>query len=248
MVSRISLFLWAFLCFCAGAAAQEAAEPVAVVELFTSEGCSSCPAADRLLKEMLSSRQPGQKLYLLAFHIDYWNPLGWEDRFSRPDYSDRQKGYADRLRLDRLYTPQMIVNGTSQFVGSDARKAYSSVREALSRPARVFVSLENGGRDRKGNLLLSYDVRGVSSASVVTGVLLEKGLSSYVARGENAGLTLRHENVVRSLSVLRVKKDGGGLLKIRVPEDSDEKNLSVVVYLQDEQTWEVLGAAGFDVI
>ena len=101
-----------------------AAEPFAVVELFTSEGCSSCPPAEALLNQIHPrAAKSGQRIYTLAFHVDYWDRLGWKDPFSEAAYSQRQNSYANGFGEDRIYTPQMIVNGRGGFVGSDAGEA-----------------------------------------------------------------------------------------------------------------------------
>ena len=93
-------------------------QPVAVIELFTSQGCSSCPSADQLLSQTINeAKKDGRKIFALSFHVDYWNRLGWADPFSTNEYSQRQRAYAAQLNDNSVYTPQMIVNGSRQFVG-----------------------------------------------------------------------------------------------------------------------------------
>ena len=101
----------------------------AVVELFTSEGCSSCPAADAAVARLLAKNN--EQVYVLAYHVDYWNKLGWKDSFSKAEYSQRQSGYAAQFKLNSTYTPQIVVNGSSEFVGSDERKLKSNVEKKL---------------------------------------------------------------------------------------------------------------------
>src|SRR5271167_1475342 len=114
--------------------------PCAVVELFTSEGCSSCPPADAALAEMAANaRKSGAPVFALAFHVDYWNYLGWTDRFSDAAYTRRQSDYARAFNTDQVYTPQMIVNGVDQFVGSDRDAAKRAIDAALAKPAPATV-------------------------------------------------------------------------------------------------------------
>src|SRR4051812_46079004 len=145
----------------ASAASTGASRPagVAVVELFTSEGCSSCPPADRLLADLASeAARVGQPVFTLSFHVDYWNGLGWADPFSRPAYSERQRSYADALG-GGTYTPEMTVNGKAAFVGSDAARARSEVRKALSRPAPAHFDGLGAVADG-GNVRVTFAVSG----------------------------------------------------------------------------------------
>src|SRR5262245_9342561 len=114
----------------------------ALLELFTSEGCSSCPPADALLARLASeARNAGRRVYALSFHVDYWDRLGWKDRYSSAAYSKRQGEYARRFRLASLYTPQLVVNGEQEMVGSDARSVEAALRAALARPAQTRIAI-----------------------------------------------------------------------------------------------------------
>ena len=116
---------------------------VAVVELFTSEGCSSCPPADRLASEIDKTyRSLGKSVYVLAFHVDYWDYIGWKDRFDKHEFSERQMRYGQKFDLTSIYTPQMIVNGSEQFVGSDSRAAEKAIKEALSTNSEYGISID----------------------------------------------------------------------------------------------------------
>ena len=124
---------------------DEAKESFAVVELFTSEGCSSCPPPDALLAEILEdARKDGRRVFCLSFHVDYWNRLGWTDPYSAPAFSRRQQSYAQAFKNDQVYTPQMIVNGTEEFVGSDRHRSRAAIDAALKRPERVQINLRQG--------------------------------------------------------------------------------------------------------
>jgi len=122
--------------------AGPAARRVVVAELFTSEGCSSCPPADALLGHLRQDlAQQGIEVIPLGFHVDYWNSLGWKDRFSSADYSRRQEQYAQTLRVDGPYTPEMVVDGAVEFVGNDSGQAQRSIREAASQPEVATVKI-----------------------------------------------------------------------------------------------------------
>src|SRR5712692_9959316 len=151
--------LAAFLTLCAGASNCVAADkdgtrvPV-LLELFTSEGCSSCPPADRLL-EVLDQKQPvpGAELIVLSEHVDYWDQLGWRDPFSSPQYTARQQEYASKLRRDGVYTPQLVVDGRFGFVGSDGHEAASAIHKAMREP-KIAIAISNIARD--GNQIAAH--------------------------------------------------------------------------------------------
>ena len=176
----------------APAAADDASRRPVVAELFTSEGCSSCPPAEALLTE-LARRAPG--VLALAFHVTYWDGLGWPDRFALPAATVRQRSYAARLHLDTVYTPQLIVDGVTDVVGSDRAAVDAALAAARPRPAVPVTLLRipggvrfiAGGGDGSGELvLIGFDSRHATT----------------VARGENAGRTLVETNVVRSVAAL----------------------------------------------
>lgn len=223
--------------------APPSTQPFALIELFTSEGCSSCPAGDDLLGEIASeARQKGQRIFPLAFHVDYWNDLGWVDPFSHPAYSRRQRAYAQVFDPSRIYTPQMIVNGTDAFVGSNRARARNTIRAALSHPAHVAVALmpEAWGTD---SLAVAYEVSGAPPGAVLHVALVERGLVSAVPRGENAGRTLRHENAVRAFETVRLDGSSRGRIELKPPPSVVRANASLVGYVQDPDRMTVLGAA-----
>ena len=223
------------------ASASEAATGVAVLELFTSEGCSSCPPAERMLGELArAAKRDGRPVFTLAFHVDYWNRLGWADRFSDPAFSRRQEQYAKALRLDDIYTPQMVVNGTTQFVGSNRDAAARAVDDALARRsvATLAVSVIANGRD---GYKVRTTVQGADVGSVVNIAVVEQGLSTEVKSGENAGRRLQEPSVVRWFKTVPLSESG----EVAVPSLSGVRaeNASVVVYAQRRGNGLVLGAA-----
>lgn len=228
----------------AGSAAVAPADSgaVALVELFTSEGCSSCPPADRLLRSLVeTARTQDRPVYALSFHVDYWNRLGWEDPYSQSAFSERQGRYSRALGVD-TYTPQIVVNGQRALVGSRAGQVQGAIESALAEPASVDVNLRvETGTD---SLAVPYRLADAPPEDATLRLaVVERGLSQEVTRGENAGRTLRHANVVRSFTSVPARADGTALLSI--PDAVDRSRASVIGYVQDA-SWAVLGAARAD--
>jgi hypothetical protein len=215
--------------------------PFALVELFTSEGCSSCPPADALLAGLAAeAAQDGKRIFPVSFHIDYWNRLGWDDPFSRPAFTERQERYARTLRAE-IYTPQMIVNGAEEFVGSDRMRAQKAIEAALARPASVSLVLEPTAT-AEGGLHVAYRASGHGEGDLVNIALVETGLSVPVRRGENRGHTLRHENVARLLRTASLDASGTGALDLAIPPDVRRGKTLLIAFVQKAETLRVLGA------
>jgi hypothetical protein len=227
-----------------------------IVELFTSEGCSSCPAADRLLSR-LEQTQPvaGAQVVAIEEHVDYWNQLGWTDPFSSPQFRARQNDYAVTFHASNIYTPQMVVNGQSEFVGSDMNRAYHEIGSA-AQAATTAIDLRSVPNSADPDLLdLSVQVTNLKTAkwrdSNVYLAVTENGLTTFVPRGENSGRTLRHSSVVRSFGVIgRIKPQGanGGQLvsTLRLPPEWKRENLRAVVFVQERDTFRITGAAAVE--
>ena len=219
------------MAFAAAAMAGER-KPV-VVELFTSEGCSSCPPADALLEAL------DPTVIALSEHVDYWNYEGWTDPYSSPVFSQRQEGYVKRFRLGDGYTPEMVINGAVEAVGSDAAKVRDAIAKAASEEtAPVSISDVSGGK-------VEISGTGPKGASVFVAIA-EKSAVSHVLRGENGGRTLRHVAVVRSLTEAgRVGKDGAFHLQYAL--DSTSNNKRLVVFIQDPAFGRIRGAASREI-
>lgn len=227
-----------------------------IVELFTSEGCSSCPPADRILARLEQTQPvPGAQILAVEEHVDYWNQLGWTDPFSSPQYRARQNDYALAFHASDIYTPQMVVNGQAAFVGSDMSRAYHEIGEA-AQAATTIVQLGTRPNAHDADLIdLSVQVSKPGSVkwqdSNVYLAVTEKGLSTFVPRGENSGRTLRHSSVVRSFGVIgRVSPQGanGGQLvsTLRLPPEWRRENLRAVVFVQERGTLRITGAGSID--
>jgi hypothetical protein len=223
-----------------------------VVELFTSEGCSSCPPADALLAR-LAAQPPAANVRVIALeeHVDYWNDLGWSDPFSSSEWTERQYTYAGALGNGNPYTPQMVVDGSAEFVGSRTQMAVKSIAEAAARP-KTTVTLSQGAPNKSGTENFSVQV-GKFSASAKGGaevwlVITETGLHSAVTAGENAGHDVHHAAIVRSLRRIGEAKEGGELAfsgEASVPLRAGWKreNLRAVAFVQEKKSRRIVGAA-----
>jgi hypothetical protein len=220
-----------------------------LVELFTSEGCSSCPPADDLLAR-LEQTQPidGAEIIALSEHVDYWNRLGWTDPYSSSEFSTRQNDYATAFDTDGSYTPQMVVDGRAQFVGSDsngARKAIASATGDSKAAVTVSIASEDAAAAS-----ITLDLRitnvpavGGDSAEVLLAIT-ENGLRSSVSRGENAGRRLSHTAVVRKLMSLGSVESSQFVARpvVQIDKGWKRENLKAVVFVQQRKNRRVLGA------
>jgi len=226
-----------------------------LVELFTSEGCSSCPPADRFLETLDGQPVPGANVIVLSEHVDYWNHIGWKDPYSSHFYSERQTTYAKRFGLDDPYTPQMVVDGTSQFVGSNtalADKAFAAALESPKIPVRLSAISADASHTlhahvETGPLEPSLRLR---SADVYVAVALNHA-ETQVSGGENNGHTLKHVAVVRSLTKvgeLRQSQPDAQDFQIKLDPGWDLGNLRLIAFLQEPHQGRVVGAAAAPVI
>jgi hypothetical protein len=230
----------------AGAGAQ-----VVVVELFTSEGCSSCPPADALLKE-ISEKQPvpGAQVVALEEHVDYWNHLGWRDPYSTAEFSERQSDYARVFGTDGVYTPQMIVDGQTELVGSRSGAAREAIQKAGRQP-KAEIALLGGINSPSDKPTLSVQIKNPGSVSLhgeaeLWIAVTEKGLQTDVKAGENSGETLKHAAVVRSLRKIETLRDPGGYnrqVQVSINPGWKKENLAVVAFLAEKNSRKIIGAA-----
>jgi hypothetical protein len=198
----------------------------AVVELFTSEGCSSCPPADDALAHLQEEKKPN--VYVLGFHVDYWNSLGWKDVYSNAAYSARQQEYGNVFGLNSVYTPQAVVNGTEQFTGSDGRRLNNEVDEALKKPAPATLQVAAAVTGNNA-VSVSYTQRG--GGTLLNIALVQLHARSNVRRGENAGSVLSHVNVVR---VFKTVNAGNvtGTISLQIPAGLMAAECHVIAYTE----------------
>ncbi|MDQ6843047.1 MAG: DUF1223 domain-containing protein [Bacteroidota bacterium] len=202
-------------------------KPVAVLELFTSQGCSSCPSADRLL-EAYSHKE---NVIALSFHVDYWDRLGWKDPYSSSEYTQRQYKYASALNSS-VYTPQLVVNGQSEMVGSDASKIDKTLKKIFSQNPNSEISIQAAKFDN-GKIAMDYTIAGKSGNSKLNIALVEKKTVTSIKAGENGGVTLNGSNVVRNFMILNKPASGKNSATIEVPAGINRENMSVVLFLQE---------------
>ena len=217
-----------------------------LVELFTSEGCSSCPPADEVLRQISGqATAEGQLIVGLSEHVSYWNNLGWKDPYSSDVYTERQQHYSARFGLDSVYTPQMVVNGREQFTGGD-RRALEAAFATEAKRKQIVLHITSAQVTAK-DVTFSYsaaELPGKSSVQLVA-VLVDDTDRSNVARGENSGRQLSHAFVARALAPLgTLHETEGKSVSLPLPpsfrSDSGAGH-HLVLFAQQDQTGEVLG-------
>jgi hypothetical protein len=209
----------------------------AVVELFTSEGCSSCPPADKLLAK-IQEENAGKPVYLLAFHVDYWNHQGWRDVFSDREFTKRQYQYAGWLNLETVYTPQVVVNGRHELIGSQEETLRRALNIELSASAPAQLNAEAQVEGNK--LKLAYQTTNAGRGAVLQVALVQKVAHTMVKRGENAGRLLPHVQIVRRIQSFPAA--ASGTVAVNLPEGFNASEWEVITFLQNIQTGAITAA------
>jgi hypothetical protein len=257
MCRRASLRFWTALALVISTApaspswhARAADQTTVLVELFTSEGCSSCPPADTLLQRLVdASPVAGAQIIALGEHVDYWDQLGWTDRFSSAALTNRQRIYSKALNLDSIYTPQLIVDGRTECVGSDAAAARRAIGQALSGPHGVVrLAIEPARGDTVAVSVSTADLPkpGRGDRDEVLVAVTEDHLKSDVRRGENRGHVLTHAAVVRRLTAI-----GDAISEAGQPARADitidpawqRDRLKIVAFVQESRSRRIVAAA-----
>jgi len=225
----------------------EGAEAPVLLELFTSEGCHSCPPAEKLVNQMIEQDVVlGADVIALQYHVDYWNYLGWEDPYSDPIHTERQKAYAIAFRNSSVYTPQMVVDGQTEFVGSDAGKALDVI-DVAKRISKIDMIVSNKFDGEK----ISLDISSEETISEnedyhIYAAVVENNLEQEITSGENRGKTLQHHGVVRSfhdLGKIQSNQKINVQAGIKVPTSINTENTSTVVFIQHPETKHVASVA-----
>ena len=217
-----------------------------LVELFTSEGCSSCPPADRVLAQ-LEKEQPiaDAEIITLALHVDYWNYLGWRDEFSQKQFSERQNGYVEKFKIESVYTPQIVVDGQTQLVGSNLGAANKAISDA-AKLNKATIELSNAGDKLKIKIsdLPAHD------DSYVWLAIAEDELKTKVRRGENSGRTLDHVSVAREMklvgNIASIDKTFESETTSQFNSNWKKENLKLIVFVQGKDSKKVFGVKKFE--
>ncbi len=218
------------------------ASPIAVVELFTSQGCSSCPPADKLVEKTVQKYMgEGHSVYGLSFHVSYWNHQGWTDPYSSEQFTDRQKNYVNVKHFQTFYTPQVIVNGLEELVGSNAKRLKEAIDFALSN--NPYQQIRASAKFTDEEVIVSYEVNQRPKGEVINFAFTESNLSNEVLRGENKGKLLSHFNVVRKFEAKELRKKDDVSIRIRL---KDYKNMTLILYTQDKKTLNITAATKID--
>ena len=224
-----------------------AGAPVPVlVELFTAEGCSSCPPADTLLEKLIESQPAaGVQIVGLGEHVDYWDRLGWKDRFSSAALTARQQKYANRSKGGDIYTPQMVVDGQDAFVGSDLAAARRAIERAVAGPhGRVRVAIDEAAANvaHVAVTVVTLPASAADDRADLLVAITEDPLRTEVKRGENQGRTLTHAAVVRDIRTVAegVSSSSAAQATIKLASDWARPHLKVVAFVQERGSGRVL--------
>lgn len=211
---------------------QSGSDGPQVIELFTSEGCSSCPPADRLLSQLAAGRS--SSILALSEHVDYWDYLGWKDPNSSALFTARQQAYALRMRLSSTYTPQVIVNGILETIGN-SRDAVEGALKTAEKPKLIKVTYRISS-DSRTLTIEAKSTTPITNDLLANFAITTDGVLSKVTRGENSGRELRHDNVVRRIATKPVSSAGEPVYKVSCSmplENIDRNESQAVVFLQE---------------
>ncbi|HQR37875.1 MAG TPA: DUF1223 domain-containing protein [Blastocatellia bacterium] len=228
--------------------ASSASRGTVVVELFTSQGCSSCPAADKLLSKLGADPSYAGRIVPLAFHVDYWNYIGWSDPFSSKDWTQRQYAYASKLNLNGVYTPQVVVNGSAETVGSNESAVTRDIDQASREPQATLQAAANyAGADEIAVRVDVSPTDGLAASDPVLVVALyENGVETRVLRGENSGRVLTNDFIVRRIEETGIVPDArpgsGREVRFKIDPAWNRAHLGVAAFVQDRSTMRILGA------
>jgi len=217
---------------------EEGYAPVVVLELYTSQGCSSCPSADLLLDKM--KKQYKEEVIALSYHVDYWNYIGWKDPFSNKDFVKKQSFYNHKFRNRSNYTPQLVVNGKEHFVGSSASKMYAKVNAYKSKKAPNKITASNVSITN-GKVFFNYDVLGYIGNKQLKTVLVLDERTTHVKRGENSNRTLKNSNIVVAQK-LEIIEEKNGKSFIDIPAIVNKNEAIQLILLVENDNNDIAGA------
>ena len=207
----------------------------ALIELFTSEGCSSCPPADAALEE-IQKKYSDKNVLVIGYHVDYWNKLGWKDIFSDASFTQRQEYYSNIFHLNSIYTPQVVVNGRREFIGSNKSKLISSIEEQLNEKSTVSIKL-TAVQKTEGKIDVHYSAEGVDAKKEqAILVQIQKMATNEIRKGENKGRTLHHINIVRNIFYLPLKEK---TTNFTLPAGYSKEDFFVAGFIQEKKSGKI---------
>ncbi|NRB59037.1 MAG: DUF1223 domain-containing protein [Winogradskyella sp.] len=209
---------------------------IVVLELFTSQGCSSCPPADRLLDEVKND-----KIIALSYHVDYWNYIGWDDPFSAKKYTERQKLYSNKFNSSTIYTPQLVINGQEHIVGSNKSLLYTKLRYYSKKKNLNTVRLSKITKTAE-KVKLNYAVTGNVTQKKIRFILVINERKTSIKRGENINRELLNTNIVIN-SIENELKDLSGIVTIDIPDVVESSDELTVIALVENDTLDIFGAS-----
>ncbi len=219
---------------------DDPARPFALVELFTSEGCSSCPPGEKVFAQLLDEATKAKlRVFPVAWHVDYWDKLGWPDIFGSKAHSDRQRAYAKAWKSTKIYTPQMIINGAKVVPASNVQLAGKGIQEALAQPVTISATVWQAAPAMAGaELEARFKVKSPPAGADMVLVVVERNIVSAIKAGENAGKTLTHQNVARGFASAAAATSGK--VTIKLPATLKVQESSLIGFVQDRTTLKVL--------
>jgi hypothetical protein len=214
-----------------------------LIELFSSEGCSSCPPAERLMHKLIHNADSASlPIYVIEFHVDYWDYLGWKDSLASHFYTQRQQDYGSYFKLSSVYTPQAIVNGRNEMVGSNEEKIDAEISQDLQNPSSGTINCKLHKTSGQ-KIEVEYSLTGEVSNSILNFALVESGIKTYIKKGENAGKTLLHDNAARVFRSIKLDS-ATGKVEIEIPP-IDLSRSKLICFVQNASTMDVISAAQF---
>lgn len=207
-----------------------------LLELFTSEGCSSCPPADDLLGKI--ENENNNQIYILAYHVDYWDRQGWKDVFSQAKFTERQYDYAKWLGKEPVYTPQFVVNGKIDGIGSNEKEIRSAIKNTISKPQNLNLNLEAAIVGSK--LKLTYTLDKISKNNKLFIAVVQKSAKSNVKRGENANRILSHYQIVRDLQSVNLSSSLSGNQTLNLPKNFNTKDFEIIGFVQSNNNGSII--------
>ncbi|MGB5822221.1 MAG: DUF1223 domain-containing protein [Saonia sp.] len=218
-------------------------EPIVVLELYTSQGCSSCPPADALLNKVKNEYE--DTVFALSYHVDYWNYIGWKDPFSKSEYGEKQREYNIKFRNRSNYTPQVVVNGQEHFVGSSATKMYAKIDTYQQRKAVNKIEINTLKPDAR-SVAFDYTIAGATANKRLRAVLVLDQRATEVKRGENRNRTLTNSNIVVAEKIISVAAKNDSAY-IGIPESVGPNEKIQLMLLLENQDFDVTAAAKIDI-